>query len=166
MNYEDKYGNHNNSFKLKLHEKIQIGRALRPAPRTVRSVHFYSQAHLQLCMRRPTFRQVGLGGQQPRQIWTAAVINGKGLLWVSVGWSTHALFRMALVLSKEDLNSPVPHRMADCIIPIFTDFIYSIFSQFTLSPISHNFCAAMELLLVLCLAHCPGTGSGMELVGD
>lgn len=28
MNYEDKYGNHNNSFKLKLHEKIQIARAL------------------------------------------------------------------------------------------------------------------------------------------
>ena len=28
-----------------------------------------------------------------------------------------------------------------CIIPIFTNFIYSIFSQFTLSPRSHNFCA-------------------------
>lgn len=43
MNYEDKYGNHNNSFKLKLHEKIQIGRAL---PRIRLSpVRFYSQSH-------------------------------------------------------------------------------------------------------------------------
>lgn len=34
MNYGNKYGNHNNSFKLKLHEKIQIGRALRPSTRS------------------------------------------------------------------------------------------------------------------------------------